>query len=416
MAEPEVDHSPAGSRNEATRRHNLSTLLRYVHHHGDTSRADLTRITGLNRSTVGVLVGELVALGLVKEREPHWEEPRAGRPSPMVHADADVVALGINPETDGVRMGVIGLGGVVHELQQRSVDSPPTLPTMMSLVRDMVASSAALVGRRLVCAGVAVPGLVDEHSQVVAVSHHLGWRNVAVAAALEDALGVPAAAANDANVGAVAEALFGAGRGERNLVYLNGSASGVGAGVIMEGRLLRGERSFAGELGHLTVSPGGAACGCGRRGCLEAYVSMARMRAASGRPDLALDDLDALFADPALPVLRELERQTERLAQGIATIVTILAPRRVVLGGLPGAILTARGEELVARVGALAMPDLALDVPIVRNELREHMMSVGAAEVAFSGLLEDPAGALSALAGVGLSHRGSVSRATARQV
>lgn len=396
MAEPEVDGAPVGSRNEATRRRNLSALLRYVHHHGDTSRADLTRLTGLNRSTVGVLVAELVELGLVEEREPEPHPSRSGRPSPLVHASRDVVALGINPEIDAVHVGVIGLGGAVHEMMRRSVSSPPTPEMTVRLVREMVVASESLPGRRLVGAGVAVPGLVDEHGQLVEVSHHLGWREVGASAALEHALGVPVVAGNDANVGAVAEALFGAGRGVQDLVYLNGSVSGIGAGVIMEGRLLRGSRSFAGELGHLTVQPGGARCGCGRHGCLEAHVSMARMRAASGIPDLGFAELDALLSDPPLPVRRELERQAEKLAQAVATIITILAPRRVILGGLPGAILDAEGSSFVTRVQQLAMPEVVAGVAIVRNALRERMMPVGAAELAFAGLLEDPQGLLAA--------------------
>src|SRR6187431_313172 len=99
----------AGSRNEQTRRHNLSTLLTLVHHRGSLSRADLTRLTGLNRSTIGALTGELADLGLVFESAA-LEAGTVGRPSPMVNARADVVALAINPDVDAIEVGAVGLG------------------------------------------------------------------------------------------------------------------------------------------------------------------------------------------------------------------------------------------------------------------------------------------------------------------
>ncbi|WP_159448428.1 ROK family transcriptional regulator [Demequina sp. NBRC 110052] len=389
----DVWHGHAGTRPEQSRRRNLATVMRYLHRHGATPRSDLTRVMGLNRSTMGALVSELLELRLIHEEAAPPDRSRVGRPSPVLRADESVVALAINPESDAVRVGVVGLGGVVHGLVKRPVDSPLGPVGTVEVVRELVAGAPELVGRRVVGAAVAMPGLVDEELERVVVARNLGWEDVPLAAMLSDALSLPVTTANDANVGALAESLFGAGQGVANLVYVNGSASGIGAGLVLDGRVVRGSRSFAGEFGHVQVAPMGPRCRCGLVGCLETVVSLARLREAAGDRSVDLNGLDALFA--AAPaggaVHAELDRQVERLAPALAMLVTTLAPERIVLGGLLGAILTARAEALTHAVAEAAMPQLAERVTFERNRLREHMMPLGAAELAFGPLLDDPA-------------------------
>lgn len=383
-----------GNRNESTRQHNLSVVLSYVHERGPITRAELTRHTGLNRSTIGALVAELTHLGVVYETAPPLDQRSVGRPSPLVHPSNDVVALGIYPDLDGIEVSVVGLGGYVHQVVRRDTAVPPTPTESVQILTDMMGEVTAVRGRRVVGIGLAIPGLVNEYTQHIHLAPNLGWRDVDYSAMVEEALGHPARAANDANLGVIAEYMFGAGRGADNVVYLNGSTSGIGGGVIVDSRVVRGAKSFAAELGHTLVNSAGVRCECGRTGCLETEVSIRRVWKVAGR-ELHVDELDAFYAENDRgAVAEELDRQARALALGIANIAAIFSPERVILGGHVGALFEVRADLVRAEVERLSLPVHAEGVQIVRNELRDRMMAVGAAELAFTDLLKDPAGTL----------------------
>ncbi len=398
MTETLLRDERQGNRNESTRQHNLSVVLSYVHEKGPITRAELTRQTNLNRSTIGALVAELAQLGLVYESAPPSVKRSVGRPSPLVHPSNDVVALGVNPDIDAVQVSVVGLGGVVHEVARRATHEPSTPESSIEILIDLVHGLETTRGRRVVGIGLAIPGLVNEYTQRIRIAPNLGWVDVDYAAMVSRALGYPARAANDANLGVIAEYMFGAGRGCDNVVYLNGSSSGIGGGVVVDSRLVRGSRSFAAELGHTLVNSNGIACQCGRSGCLETEVSVRRIWKLLG-DDVALDELDDVYASQDRDELaHELDRQAKALGVGIANIITVFSPERVILGGHLGSLYQARSAMVAAEVRSNSMPVLAEGVEIVRNELRNRMMAIGAAELAFSELLRDPAGALQSLA------------------
>lgn len=393
MGEDLQERGARGSRNEETRQRNLSLMLGSVHHAKSLSRADLTHRSGLNRSTVGALVAELTDLGLVVEVEPAHVK-RAGRPSPVVQPSPHVVALAVNPDVAGVTLGLVRLGG--HVVARETVLTPDLAsPTDAALLaRDFLARTAEDLDpqTRIAGVGVAVPGLVDERDHSVRLAPNLGWSDVAIAEVFEEELALPTSAANDASVGVVAESLFGAGSGIRNVMYLNGSVSGLGGGVICDGSLVRGAHGFATELGHMLLTRGGDACACGRAGCLETEVNVQRIWRALGTDFVGLDDLDYVYAnEPSEALAEELDRQADALASGIASLVCIFGSERVILGGHVGALLEARGPQIRNEVRRQAYGPLGRDVSIVRNQLRERMVSIGAAELAFKALLEDPA-------------------------
>ncbi|MFN3866739.1 MAG: ROK family protein, partial [Demequina sp.] len=241
--------------------------------------------------------------------------------------------------------------------------------------------------------GVAVPGLVRPHQGIVTRAPHLLWRDEPVARIYAEAFGVPAAVDNDANTALAAETLFGAGRERANLIYLNGSTSGIGGGVLVAGAVLRGADGFAGELGHTLVTPGGDQCHCGRAGCLETEVNLQRLEAAA-RP-VALDhgDLERALAGDLPPALgEEIDRQVDVLARAIASFVSIFNPESVILGGFLGTLHALRTERLESAVAAHAFAPLADGLRIERAALRDELLMVGAAELAFAALLADPLG------------------------
>ncbi len=223
-----------------------------------------------------------------------------------------------------------------------------------------------LGGRTPAAIGVSGGGPLDpERGVIISIPNLPGWVEIPIAARLSEEFGAPTGIENDANACALAEHLFGAGRGARHMAFLTLS-TGIGGGLILDGRIYRGHRYLAGEAGHQVIEEGGAPCGCGNRGCLEAYASgtgiarrLDEKRKAAvgplGNPaDLPRDARDvverARRGDPfSVGFLRE---TAAYLARGIADLVYILDPERIILGTIAvaaGDLLLGPLREEVAR-------------------------------------------------------------------
>jgi glucokinase len=184
--------------------------------------------------------------------------------------------------------------------------------------------------------GVGFGGPVDAVNGVVVLSHHVaGWENVPLQKELEQRFQIPVAVDNDANAGTLGEWRFGAGRGCDDLLYVN-IGTGIGGGIISGGRLLRGARNLAGEIGHTTVVRNGPPCTCGRGGCVESCASgdaiARRGSEALGKPLTGREVFDLAGGGDAR-ARRVLEEIVEDLAQGIGVAVTLLNPELVIIGG-----------------------------------------------------------------------------------
>ncbi|WP_439693896.1 ROK family transcriptional regulator [Curtobacterium sp. SP.BCo] len=380
---------------------NAARVLRLVHEAGPITRADITRRTGLNRSTTLALVGELVDLGLLHEERPTAGSPGAGvgRPSPVVRAAADVVSAAVTVEIDAVSVALVGLDGTVRARLVEAQDRPPTAPEAVEIVAGLVDRvrdhDGGPHGRshplRLVGIGVAVPGTVRVEDGTVQYAPHLGWHDEPLAGPLAARTGLPVRAANDANLGAWAERLGGSGRGVDDLVYLNGGASGIGGGVITGGRPLSGADGYAGELGHTFVAANGIRCHCGAVGCLETEASRETLTTATGT---APDDLEALataLAERRPEVERVVDRQVSALATALRNAIHTVNPEVVVLGGFLGVLLDHVGERIVDDVRAQSMTGMADRIRVVPAALGRDVLVHGAAEIAFRDLLRDPA-------------------------
>ncbi|MFJ6416323.1 ROK family protein [Paeniglutamicibacter sp. NPDC091659] len=388
-----------GSNLDNVRRSNLAAVLGMAYARRSVSRAEITRATGLNRSTVGGLVAELVELGLVEEREPVATH-HAGRPSPVIAPRENIVAIAVNPEVDAVTIGLVSLSGKV--LRRIRHDNPriPTAEEVVDIVAEAVADIAGeLQGSfRTVGVGLAVPGLVREQDGTVVLATHLDWHNVPLAGMLGTALGLPVAAANDASTGYMAETLFGAGRGVRNHVYLNGVASGIGGGMAVDGRILKGASGFAGEFGHTLVNSAGNRCHCGARGCLETEVRQEELLAALGLGSSGLERLESSLLEqvsrpegPDAKVLEVVHRQMEFLADALRGTVNVFNPELIILGGFLGTLFSADPHRMAGLVQSRALKGPSEDVRFARAELGADLLLVGAAHLAFSPFLADPA-------------------------
>ena len=383
--------SDPGSRvGGAERRRNLALVLQRVHL-APATRSELTRESGLNRSTVGALVADLVSRGLVVEDEPA-AGGQVGRPSPVVRAGEAPVAIAINPEVDAVTVALVRLGGEVLATSRAPFAATPTVDETIdagtAAVRELLLQHPS---RRPVGVGLAVPGVVRTADGVVRLAPHLGWRDVPLAARFAEALALPVAAANDAGLGARAEGLFGAGRGVPDLVFLNGGASGIGGGIVAGGIPLTGTTGHAGEFGHMILGSSGAADTLGVRGTLEAAASRAALLRVLRLDDATPDGLEAALTASTDPdVAREVASQVDALASAIANAVTVLNPARVILGGFLSALAAVAGERLEQLVADRALPGIDERVELRRSELGSRIMLIGAAELAFAPLLADP--------------------------
>ena len=257
----------------------------------------------------------------------------------------------------------------------------------------VVAEAGALLGSdpsvRIDAIGISGGGPLDpERGLILNVPNLPGWVNVPITSILEKRLGAPAWIENDANACAVAEWLRGAGRGARNMVFLTCS-TGMGAGLILDGRLYRGARHLAGEAGHQVIVPGGLPCGCGNRGCLEAYASgagMARRLDAlrgsdPGLPRTAREVVERARAGDPFSV-RFLRETGEYLGMGLATVVFLLNPERIVLGTIAvgaGALLLDPVREALS---GLVWPALLEGLEIVPAQLGEDLGDHAALSVA----------------------------------
>jgi predicted NBD/HSP70 family sugar kinase len=380
---------------EGIRRLNLGRVLRLVHASGGTSRAELTRETGLNRSTVAALVAELEAASLVEEQAP-GSTGQVGRPSPLVAPGDQVVAIAVTPELDAVTAEVVSLGGRRLARVRRGVASVPSPEQTVELTVSILAELAdALRGRLVTGIGLAVPGLVREREGLVVLAPHLGWREVPLAAMLGDATGLPVSLSNDATLGALAESRFGTGRDETDIVYLHGGPSGIGGGLVFGRAPLGGVDGFAGEIGHTLVAGAGRRCYCGASGHLDAEVRREELLAALGLTDAEGDRIDQQLREeyqraPSPEVEAIVGRDVELLAVAIANAANLLNPRLVVLGGFLSALVGVAGERLTARVAELALPGVAASLTIAPAALGPSHIAIGAAELAFEPLLDDP--------------------------
>lgn len=390
---------PAGGSLDDLRRANLSRVLRLVHGERSLSRAELTRITGLNRSTIASLVAELDAVGAVEIGEPA-DTKRRGRPSTVIFPSTRLVVLAVNPELDATTVALVALGGKVVRSVRFEHERAPLPTDVVSIVSAMIdAWGAGTPAHRIVGVAFALPALVRSSDGCVVLAPHLDWRDVPIARMTEEAVGIPTIAVNDADAGVIAENVFGAATGEHDVVYLNGGASGIGGGIVVGGVLLRGRDGFGGEIGHTLVRTDGEECGCGARGCLETEVRRDALLAALHISPAEIDELASLLAqrygvDDTLTAV--VDRQRRHLVIALRDIANVFNPAVIVLGGFLGAIGAAGRERIVhdlAEVPGLR-PNLA-DMRVTASSLGQDNLLIGAAELAFSPLLDDPLGAAS---------------------
>ncbi len=391
-----------GVRSETVRSANLATILRELHFHGPASRSELVARSGLTRSAIGALVGELVKADLVIEQRAA-SDGSPGRPSPVAAPVADRnVAIAVDVAVDSLAVGVVGLGGVI--LHSERIDRPRERVAVDATIDDIVAVVRRLQRRldpacRVLGIGVGVVGLVNRTDNSVSIAPNLGWHDVAFGARLQRALDttIEVVVSNDADLAALAEVRRGVAAGQRDVLYVWGEV-GVGGGLVSAGEPVTGAAGFAGEIGHVPVNPDGRPCRCGSVGCWETEIGEGALLERSGRsPDGGRDAVDALLADAdrGVPLaLDALAVQARWLGIGIAGLINVLNPSMVVLGGLLGRVYPYVRVRVDAEIERRALESSRRGLVVVVSALGSDAPLVGAAELAFEQVLADPLGTL----------------------
>ena len=375
---------------ESLRERNRLRVIDALRTRGAISRADIARQTGLSRSTVSSLVGDLQAAGLVVERVAESAapaSPQGGRPPVLVALDQSAGAVvGLDFGHDSLRVAIADLSYAIlaETYAELEVDTAAqdALDTGARLVGELI-EEAGVERDRVLAAGMGLPGPIERESGVVHSPILPSWVGLNPANEMEERLELPVHVDNDANVGALGESTFGVGRGSHVMAYLRLSA-GIGAGLVINGRPFRGARGIAGEIGHVLVDPQGPICRCGNRGCLETFVAgpaLCELLRRSHGP-LTVHDLLRLAEEGDAGCQRVLADAGRVVGRAVADLCNYLNPDLVVVGGdlsVAGDVLLEPMREAVRR---FAIPAAVEDVEIVAGTLGGRAELLGALALA----------------------------------
>ena len=376
---------------ERLRAANSRAILTLLAGEGAMSRADLARGTGLSRTTVSSLVTALIGTGQVAETtgrgKPH--KGGSGRPPVLVTLSAPEGGVaGVDIGHGHIRVAVADRTGTIlaEELAVVDVDAhgAESLDQAAAMVRDAL-RAADLPRADLHAVGMCVPAPLDRRSSRVSTGILRGWRDLSPGDELERRLGVPVFADNDANLGALAELNHGVARGIDDLVYVK-LASGLGAGIVLGGRLHRGTSGIAGEIGHVQVGEDGQVCRCGNRGCLETLVAAPRLIGLlqpAYDEELSTERIRELDEAGDAGVRRVLTDAGRTTGRALADLCNSLNPQAVVVGGSLGT-----SASLVAGIRAsidrYSQPDTAAAVRVVSGELGDRAEIIGTVALAIA--------------------------------
>jgi predicted NBD/HSP70 family sugar kinase len=387
----------------AVRAQHSRLILNLLWKHQEISRAELARRTSLSRSTVSAIVSDLLSKGLAKEA---YAGVSSGGRRPIILEFQDQSSFIV-----GIELGATHISCVLTDLRCNSRaswsapapvrDEPEVALRMMTMAVRSVLEAGGVQPFQVLGVGVAVPSPVDQERPGELLPLIVPkWKGYNIATHLEESFKRPVFVDNDANLGALAELWWGAGSSANDLAYIK-VATGVGAGLIINGRIFRGSGGIAGEIGHTSLDPNGPQCICGLKGCLTTFIGTPALleRAkdklgASGSnrlPPASIDELvnAALDGDPISVEL--IHYAGDKLGVGIANMLNLLNPEMVVLGGG-----IARAGDLLldgvrTTIGGLSLPESIIHTQIRTTGLNEWGIAVGAATLVLQSALDRPA-------------------------
>ena len=391
---------------------NLSSVLRRLHNQGTLSRAQLALLTGLNKSTVSILVEELLRRDLVCETGVNSNG--TGRPATLLEINPQAGGIiGLELGVDFVTVMLTDYVGNVLWRRHCNVDpaqgEEPTIALTLDLIDEAI-KDCKTRKLRILGLGVSTPGTVDLKRKVLVFAPNLHWRNVPLGKIYSDHIGLPVFIDNDGNAAALGEHLFGMARQIKNFIFVFAGV-GIGAGLFLNNELYRGNNGFAGEIGHSPLVWNPVAqipCHCGNRGCWETnanqYSIIRRAEACLEvkRSTAILQLLEQTKSPLSIPLIKEAADLGDRVAidiftetgeamgLGIASLVNIFNPEKIILGGP----LSVVGDYLLPGIKKSvkdhALPEIADQVEIVLSSFRTDASAFGAIALVVNSILLSP--------------------------
>ncbi|WP_327382712.1 MULTISPECIES: ROK family transcriptional regulator [unclassified Streptomyces] len=385
-------------------RANLERVVRAVRLAGSLTQAEIARATGLSAATVSNIVRELKDGGTVEVTDTSAGGRRAR--SVSLSGDAGIV-IGVDFGHTHLRVAVGNLAHQVLAEETEPLDVDASWADGFDRAEALVGRLIADIGvglEKVIGVGLGVPGPIDVESGTLGSTAILpGWAGINPRQELSQRLGVPVYVDNDANLGALGELVWGSGRGVKDLAYIK-VASGVGAGLVINGQIYRGPGGTAGEIGHITLDESGPVCRCGNRGCLETFAAaryvLPLLQGTHG-PELTMERVVELAREGDPGCRRVITDVGRHIGSGVASLCNLLNPSRVVLGGS----LAEAGELVLApireSVGRYAIPSAARQLSVLTGNLGGRAEVLGAlalvlSEMGDSTLLSDHGGGVRA--------------------
>ena len=392
-------HQPALGNRDLMRALNRSTVLNIIKTHGPIARTEVARRSGLSPATVTGITADLIAEDLVFEKEAGDSSggrrpillainPTGGCVVGIKLTETQLIGALTDLEATVIAMDVRPLSGRSHE---KMVDS-------LALLVQRLVKASGFAKKRLLGVGIGLAGIVDAENGVLRQSPYLGWRDLPIGKLLRDKVRVPVYVDNDVNTLTLAEKWFGAGQGIEHFLTVT-VGRGVGLGIVVNGQFYRGAGGGAGEFGHTVIDPEGPICACGKRGCLEAFVSdpgllsLAAQAAHRGELTRAPHSVAELIslAESGDPVARHIFAYAgEILGRGLANLINILDPQRIIVGGEGVRAGDWLFGPMRAAIAVHVLPSISTDAEIRVEPWGDDAWARGAASLVLRELFEPP--------------------------
>jgi predicted NBD/HSP70 family sugar kinase len=381
---------------------NISLILSHLRTRPSQTRADLAVQTGLTRSTVTNLVDELVDRGFVCETG--LVPSQGGRPGTTLELNPSAgCAIAVEFRIDTITCLLTDFVGKPRQREQIQIDvSEPyhAIQQAEELIGHLLSYNAAGNATSLLGIGVGIGGMINvREGSVQFVSNLPQWRNIALKALWTERYDLPVYLGNEAQIAALGEKYFGAARGYSDLIFLDMVGYGIGAGIVINGRLFQGSDGYAGEVGHTMLDRNGPPCPCGRQGCWETLV--ATLLDDNKLPDpwnsptrrwnlIALNSLLAAFQAGDEAAHQTLLQISQITASGISNLINVFNPELIVLGGELGLTLESFLPVMKTQIDQQALPPNAGAVKLQTSQLGTDTCLMGAAALVLDEILREP--------------------------
>lgn len=387
------------------RRFNRSLVLQTIRAHSPISRIELTELTTLTPTTITSLVDEFIKYGLVKEIGNIKGGVGRSRTLISINSEAYYV-LGIDLARTSISAGIVDLAGNLLTVKRVSSDLnqhfPVTLNTLEETIHSLLDEISSQIKEKIIAIGIGSPGpLSPSKGVIISPPNFTGWSNIPLKEIMEREFGLPTFIENDAKACALGERWFGCCKNTDNFVYL-AVGTGVGAGIIIDGDIYRGEGELAGEIGHTTIDINGPRCSCGNYGCLEIYTSVIslidRIEKEEGLKSLIRDGhietLSSFYRSAREGNIRAVEILNDYcfwVGVGVVNIINTLSPSAVVLGRealINGSdLIIPRVEKVVAERSFFTTSQ---QTRILASSIGQDTGVIGAATIALQEFYKSP--------------------------